>query len=112
MSVLATRRHPRYVAFIVHRISGVALALFLPLHLWVLGLALDEGARLDAFLQWTQQPLPKLLETLLVAALAVHLGGGIRLLSIEFVGWSERQGRRIAAGFAFALAVGLLYLLA
>ena len=35
------RSHPAYWAFIVHRVSGVALALFLPLHFWALG----AGAR-------------------------------------------------------------------
>ena len=28
------RQHPAYWAFLVHRISGVALALFLPIHFW------------------------------------------------------------------------------
>ncbi|MDH4294398.1 MAG: succinate dehydrogenase, partial [Betaproteobacteria bacterium] len=28
------RNHPAYWAFIVHRVSGVLLTLFLPLHFW------------------------------------------------------------------------------
>ena len=34
------RKHPAYWAFVVHRVSGVALALFLPLHFWALAEAL------------------------------------------------------------------------
>ena len=34
------RDHPSYWAFLVHRVSGLALALFLPLHFWALGQAL------------------------------------------------------------------------
>ena len=34
------RNHPAWWAFLVHRLSGIALALFLPLHFWALGQAL------------------------------------------------------------------------
>ena len=34
------RNHPLWYAYIVHRLSGVGLALFLPAHFYVLGLAL------------------------------------------------------------------------
>lgn len=62
---MATRNHPAYWAFLVHRISGLGLAIFLPLHLYVLSLALD-AARLDGFLRWTEMPLLKAAETVLV----------------------------------------------
>ena len=42
---------------LVHRLSGIALALFLPLHFWALGQALHGEARLESFLRWTDQPL-------------------------------------------------------
>ena len=40
------RNHPAYWAFLVHRLSGVLLSLFIPLHFWVLGQALHGEARL------------------------------------------------------------------
>ncbi|MDQ2962435.1 MAG: succinate dehydrogenase, partial [Pseudomonadota bacterium] len=45
------RHHVAYWAFIVHRLSGLALALFLPLHFLVLGQALKGEAALDVFLR-------------------------------------------------------------
>ena len=42
------RNHPGHWAFIAHRLSGVALALFLPFHFLMLGLALDGAAAFDA----------------------------------------------------------------
>ena len=36
----ARARHPAYWAFLMHRLSGLALAVFLPLHFWALGQAL------------------------------------------------------------------------
>ena len=46
-----------YWASIVHRVSGIALALFLPLHFWALAALRCE---LDALPAWTEQPLVKL----------------------------------------------------
>jgi fumarate reductase subunit D len=86
MRLAPHRNHPAWWAFAAHRLSGVALALFLPLHFLALGLALDEAA-LDAFLAWTHNPLLIASEALIVAALAVHLVGGVRLLILEFAPW-------------------------
>jgi fumarate reductase subunit D len=90
----------------VHRISGLALACFLPLHFLALGLAIDGEARLDGFLKWTANPLVKLAEAALVFLLAVHMLGGIRVLVIENLPWREGQKRiaMIAGGTAIAVA--------
>ena len=107
------RSHPAYWAFIVHRVSGLMLAVFLPFHFWALGQALQGAAALDGFLQWTQQPLVKLAEIGLVLLLAAHMAGGVRLLMLEFLSWREWQksllavaaGASLVAGLAFALNV-------
>ena len=106
-----SRHHPGYWAFLAHRISGLCLALFLPVHFLVLGLALREHALLDEFLHWTDAPLVKLAEVLLIVFLAVHLTGGLRLLAVEFLPWSDRQTSLISASFGIALVAGLLFLL-
>ena len=95
------KQHSSYWAFIVHRVSGIALAAFLPLHFWTLANAL-EGS-----LAWTEQPLVKLGEWLIVVALAAHLGGGLRVLALEFLAWREWQKTLAAAAAALALGVGL-----
>lgn len=108
---LRRRSHPAYVAFAVHRVSGLALALFLPVHLWALGTAIEGEARFESFLRWTDNPLTKFAEFGLVVLLAAHLGGGLRLLFIEFVGWRDWQSRAIAFAFTLGLVFGLLFLL-
>jgi len=75
------RNHPAWWAFLVHRLSGVALAIFLPAHFLVMGLALEGEARLEEFLRWSEQPLVIAGEWVLVMLLAVHLAGGLRLLA-------------------------------
>jgi fumarate reductase subunit D len=104
--------HPAYWAFVVHRVSGVALASFLPLHFWALGRALDGADALDRFVALTDAPLVKLSEWTLVVLLALHLAGGLRVLLIEFRAWSGLRKDWIAYGSAFALCAGLAFALA
>ena len=108
---IRARNHSAYWAFIVHRVSGVLLALFLPLHFWVLGLALQNTAGLDGFLRWTEQPLVKFAETGLVLLLAAHMAGGVRLLMLEFLAWRDWQRNLLAAAAGISLAVALAFAL-
>ena len=108
---VTTRNHPSYWAFIVHRVSGLALACFLPVHLYVIGLAIEGEARLDGFLSWAETLPVKLAETGLVVLLAAHMAGGLRLLAIEFLPWRDSQKTFIANAAGIALVFGLLFLL-
>jgi len=105
------RNHPAYWAFVVHRASGVLLALFLPLHFWVLGQALHGEEKLESFLRWSDQPLVKFAETALVLLLAAHMTGGLRLLALEFLAWRDWHKSLLAAAAGVALAAGLVFLL-
>ncbi len=106
------RNHASYWAFIVHRVSGVALALFLPVHFWALGHALAGEAALDGMIKWTDQPLFKFAEWGLVILLSAHLTGGVRLLLIEFGPWSGQRKNLIAGGLGVAVMTGLAFALA
>lgn len=105
------RNHANYWAFLVHRVSGLALLLFLPAHFYVLGLAVERAADMDAFLSWTEMPLVKLAETGLVILLAAHMTGGLRLLAIEFLAWRDWQKTVVAITGGVSVAAGLLFLL-
>jgi len=97
-----------WIAALVHRISGLALVIFLPLHFFVLGLAFHAGARLDSFLRWSDQPLVKFAEGGLVFLLTVHLLGGLRVLLIENFDW--RDGQKQIATVAAALSVIIAFI--
>ncbi len=111
MTPRAHRNHAHYWAFVLHRVSGLLLALFLPVHFYVLGMAIESAARLDGFLNWTNTPLVKLAETLLVVLLAAHLTGGLRLMALEFFGTRESSKTAVAIGTGIALVIGLTFLL-
>jgi fumarate reductase subunit D len=105
------RNHPAYWAFVVHRASGVLLALFLPLHFWALGQALRGEEKLESFLRWSDQPMVKFAEIALVLLLAAHMTGGLRLLALEFLAWRDWHKSLLAAAAGVALAAGLVFLL-
>ena len=106
------RSHPAYWAFLMHRLSGLGLALFLPLHFWALGQALHGAAALDGFLKFADQPLVKVAEWGLVVLLALHMMGGVRLLLIEFGSPSGLRKNWIAGALGFAAASGMAFALA
>ena len=104
--------HTGYWAFLVHRISGILLTLFLPAHFFALGSALEGEAAFDSFLAWTERPLVKFAEWGIVLLLAAHLGGGLRVLALEFLPWRDWQKNLAAAAAAAAIAVSLAFALA
>jgi len=106
------RRSAGYLAFLLHRLSGLALALFLPLHFLVLGLAIEGEARLDHVLAWTDQPLVKFAEWGLVVLLTLHLMLGLRVLLLEWAPWQGHlRSGWISCGIILALLVGAGFVL-
>lgn len=104
--------HPSWWAFWLHRVSGLLLALFLPLHFLALGQALTGPRALEGFLRFADAPLVKVAEWGLVTLLALHLTGGVRLLLIEFGRASDLRKNWIAGGSGVAVGVGLGFALA
>ena len=108
---LGARNQALWWAHMLHRLSGLALALFLPFHFWVLSLALRAPDRLDGFLRWTDHPVVKLAEAGLVFLLAVHIAGGLRLMALEHLGWTARQKTLAAWAAGLAFLAACLFLL-
>ena len=109
------RGHPLWLAYALHRASGLALALFLPVHFYTLSLAVTDRRALEGFLRLSEHPLVKLAEFGLVFLLAVHLFGGLRLLVLEWwpgaAAWTARQRTMAAGAVALSFLVSLLFLL-
>jgi fumarate reductase subunit D len=109
--LLATRRQNiLWIAALIHRLSGLALAVFLPLHFLALGLAINGESRLEEFLRWTDWPIVKLAESGLILLLVVHLLGGLRLLVIENFSWRNGQTKLAAAAAAVSMIVAFVFL--
>ncbi len=110
-SLHLARTHPSWWAAMAHRISGLALALFLPFHFWALGRALDGAAALDDFLAWTAQPLVKFGEWGLVLLLALHMSLGLRVLALEFLPWHGWQKWLAGGAVGITAVCALLFAL-
>lgn len=108
---VAYRTDPLWIAAQVHRISGVLLALFLPIHFLVLGAAIRGEAALDGALAWTLNPMVKIAEGGLLFLLAVHLLGGLRVLLIENLPWRPQQKQMAFGVVAVAAIAALAFLL-
>lgn len=107
----ASHRRPGFAAAILHRLSGIALAVFLPFHFLALATALNGAGAFDSFLSITNSGLVKFSEAVLVAALAIHMALGLRVLSIEFLGIRERTFAVVSTCVAAAVATGVVFLL-
>jgi len=112
VSGTSVQMHAGTWAALVHRVSGIVLVLFLPVHFIALGSALEGADHFDSFLAWTQRPLVKLGEWGIVLALAAHLGGGLRVLALEFLPWRDWHKSLAAVAAAGAIAVSLAFALA
>jgi fumarate reductase subunit D len=102
---------PGFIAAMLHRLSGIALAIFLPMHFVALGTALSGAESLQSFLGVTHNGFVRIAEWGLVTALGMHMALGLRVLAIEFFAVRERSALVVSACVACSLTVGLLFLL-
>jgi fumarate reductase subunit D len=107
----ASHAQPGFVAALLHRLSGLALAIFLPIHFLALAATLRGADALDTVLAMTNNPVLKLAEFALVVALAMHMTLGLRVLAVEFLPIRERTAATVSLSVVASLAVGLVFLL-
>lgn len=78
-----------FISWLLRRISGLALVLYLFMHIWVIGSANSGVAAFNERLGAVQTPLFKLFEIALLAAVVYHAFDGIRLLLIHYFDLTE-----------------------
>ena len=104
------KSHLSYFAYVCHRLSGLLLACFIPLHFLMLSQSLRGAQGFEASLKLTDFWVFKFGECVLVILLAIHLAGGVRLLMIEFGPWRGLRKGWIQVSILFAMICGLLFL--
>jgi succinate dehydrogenase / fumarate reductase cytochrome b subunit len=101
-------RSTGFVSFLLRRITGVALVLYLLLHIWVIG-GINGGA--DTFnsrMEFLGKPFFRVLEIGLLAAVVYHGIDGIRLLMVHYLNVTEYR----KSLFYAALAVSAILVIA
>lgn len=73
-----------FAAWLLMRISGVALTLYLVLHIWVLSQLARGPEAYDALVRQLEGPVINALELMLAAALVFHAANGLRIILVDF----------------------------
>ena len=89
-----------FISFVLRRFTGVALVLYLFMHMWVIGSVNSGPEAFNARLEFFQLPIFKILEIGLLAAVVYHGFDGIRLLIVHYWGVTEYRKSLFYAAFA------------
>jgi succinate dehydrogenase / fumarate reductase cytochrome b subunit len=79
-------------AWMEHRLSGIALVAYLIVHIWGLKSLTDPEA-FNALIAKYHAWYFKAGEFMLLAAVAYHAMNGLRIVLIDFLGWSPNQSK-------------------
>ena len=95
-------------AWILHRLTGLALVGYLVVHIWGLK-AITNPDAYNALITSYHAPIFKVGEFLLLGAVVYHSLNGMRIVLIDFMGWSPNQRKlfwTLGAVAAVLFAVG------
>ncbi|CAM3618378.1 succinate dehydrogenase, cytochrome b556 subunit [Polynucleobacter brandtiae] len=104
------KSHSSYFIYMAHRVSGLLLACFLPVHFFLLSQSLYGADEFDRYLKLTDFWIIKVGEWGLVTLLTIHLIGGVRLLIIEFGTWRGLRKGWTQAAIVMSILSGILFL--
>lgn len=94
-----------FVSFVLRRFTGLALVLYLFMHMWVIG-SINQGPEVfNARLNIVQTPFFKLAEIALLAAVVYHGLDGIRLLMVNWFKITDYRKSLFYAVFALSVLI-------
>jgi succinate dehydrogenase / fumarate reductase cytochrome b subunit len=91
-----------FISFLLRRVTGIALVLYLFVHMWVIGSALQGAQVFDTRLAAVQTPFFKIAEVALLAAVFYHAFDGLRLLLINWFKVTDYRRSLFYAAFGLA----------
>ncbi|PSQ81386.1 MAG: succinate dehydrogenase, cytochrome b556 subunit [Bacteroidetes bacterium QS_8_68_15] len=86
------RIHKEMFAWMLHRLTGVAIVVYLAIHVWGLKSITNREAY-NALIAKYHGPLYVIGEFLLLGAVIYHALNGLRIVLIDFLGWHPHQGK-------------------
>ncbi len=101
-------RRVGYWAFVLHRLTGLGLVLYLIIHLWVLNMLSQGPERWNDFVELAKSPLFLVLDVILLFGILFHGLNGIR---VAFVGMGIGADQHERLFWAVSLIGALLLLL-
>ncbi len=104
------RYQPRtgFMAWLLMRITGVGIVIFLPIHIWGLQNLLSGPETFNQYIKLYSHPLFKLGEIALLGAIIFHALNGIRIMLVDFgTGWRNHK-----ILFWIVVAIGVILFIA
>jgi succinate dehydrogenase / fumarate reductase cytochrome b subunit len=92
-----------FISFFLRRFTGVALVIYLALHIVVIGSATQGPEAFDTTLNFVQSPLFKLAEIALLAAVVYHAFDGIRLIVVHYFNVTDYRKSLFYAAFVVSV---------
>lgn len=107
---LVKNRNPGMLSFWIHRVTGVAVAIFLFLHIFTLSSVFRGKDAYDYAISTFDTKFGYILQYVLLLAVAIHLLNGIRITVADFWCLSRIQKKLLwisLLGFLLIAAVGV-----
>ena len=108
MVIKRYRLHVGTWAWVFHRISGLALILYLPLHIWVTHYVARGPEEFNRVMAAVSTRLFKVVEVFLLAAVLYHAFNGLRVILIDLEWIRTIRAQKIAFWVAGALCLPIL----
>ncbi len=102
------RLHPGYIAWILHRVTGVLLGLYLFLHIWVIHYLAQGEQAFNKVMGIVQSPLFLVLEVGLLGTVVYHGINGLRVILVDYGNMAKREIFRKAVYVTFALSAAII----
>jgi succinate dehydrogenase / fumarate reductase cytochrome b subunit len=97
-----------FISFVLRRFTGVALVIYLFIHMWVIGSVNSGPEVFNARLALVQTDFFKLLEIGLLAAVVYHSIDGIRLLIVHYFEVTDYRKSLFYAAFAVSVLLTIV----
>lgn len=96
------RWHAGFIAWLLHRITGVALALYLMTHIWVISNLAQGPAAFDATMKFLHGFVFRLLEVGLLATVLFHTINGVRIVLLDYGNLAKKE---LILGYVWAVFI-------
>ena len=101
-------RSSGFISFVLRRLTGVLLVIYLLMHMWVIG-GINSGAEtFNDRMDFLGQPLFHVLEIGLLAAVIYHGFDGIRLLIVHYFNVTEYHRSLFYAAFVVSVILTIV----
>jgi succinate dehydrogenase cytochrome b subunit len=96
------------LSFVVHRVAGLALTLYLVLHIFTLSSVVQGAENFDAALGAYDNPIGHVLEFMLLLGVLVHGLNGLRVTAVDFFEMSRMHRSLTAVGMVVLIVVAVV----